>query len=99
MKKFYSISLGIVILSLVGCINLTQEQAKEILENRKVHVQEIKDATNECLINSKNASHLEETDNESTEVLRTCIKYGQKLYGAYSEYDDSLVYKTANGMQ
>lgn len=97
MKKFYSISLGIVILSLVGCINLTQQQAKDILENRKIHVQEIKEATNECLINSKNASHLEETDNESTEVLRTCITYGQKLYGAYSKYDDSVIYKTANG--
>lgn len=98
MKKFIcSLSLSLVILSLVGCIRLTHEQAEDILENRKIHVQEIKEATNECLINAKNASHLEETDNESTEVLTTCIKYGQKLYGAYSEYDDSLIYKTANG--
>lgn len=98
MNKFIcSITIGLASLSLIGCVDLSQKQAKEILENRKIHVQEIKEATNECLLNSKNSSHLEETDNDSAQILDTCITYGQRLYGAYSVYKDSIVYETANG--
>lgn len=92
----------IIITSLlfIGCSSVddgAKEYAQEVIKNRKEYAVEIRQATVECLKHANNAKHLSNTNNNSSEVVKVCLKESQKLYNAHSEWSESFLYSKARG--
>lgn len=102
MRKFLIVTALVASIGLTGCeadpghINniLPPTTAKKILENREKYVAEIRATVVECLSNSNKNRDVKY--NDSNEVVETCTRYAQDLYGAYSVYGGSTLIKQAN---
>lgn len=103
-KTFIAMALVVASVGLVGCeadpghINniLPPETARKILENRQKYVAEIRATVLECLSNSNKNRDVKY--NDSNEVVETCTRYAQDLYGSYSIYGSQTLIKQANKM-
>ena len=89
-----------MVLMLTGCSKVSHEksqQAKEIIENRKIHNHEIHEMTIECIKSANTLKSLTAAGNDSKETVEACTFAAQEAYGAYSPWFETHLYEIAYG--
>lgn len=102
MKKFVLLLPLVLGLTLVGCDNyddVSIKASRTVIENRKLHAQEIVNATNTCVKNATSVTNLSLEESSFylvPSVIEKCKYQAQEAFGAKSPFREDYLLRLAN---